>query len=122
MMHDLHQLLVSQSASLSLLFQDSSETQTFYDSWLHLQTTLSRALINNSLDQQTITLAHQVVSTVEVIASGFLELHERTSKITSELEHDLHIFFSELSLEDKPTVKMAKNKGRLIQQPVLGLD
>jgi len=113
------QLLSAYNMSLDLLTQDDSQVDAFYQFWMQLQSSLSQAVEEDSLDAETLGLAHQVVSTVEILASGFLDLHKQTTSITVSLQSDLQQLFTDLHIDGQNSVALVSNELGLVSSILL---
>jgi len=90
-------LLQADAMSLSLISQDPSEMETFYRFWSGLEAEVSQAVDQASEDSETMSLAHQVASRVEALASRFLDFYDDVDAVTTSLQQDLEGLFAELT-------------------------
>ncbi|CAA7265921.1 unnamed protein product [Cyclocybe aegerita] len=94
------QLCRAEERLLSSMTQSPDALEEFSRSWAKLQTSINEAVEQDTLDEDTATLAQTVSARIEVIASLFLDLHTETTAFSSSLQDDLTAIFSNLTLSE----------------------
>ena len=95
----LYSQLVRAEETLGLAISHGSEdAEAFYDFLSRLQTSFSDAIQQKRVDMETIELAQQVGSRIEIIARKSLELLEEADSVVLSLQNELGVIFAELNL------------------------
>lgn len=93
-------LLGAEEKSLSLISEDISAMQDFYDIWSMLGMEVAQAIEQNSTDSETLSIAHRVADRVQILASRFLSFYEDVDAVTLAFQRELDALFATLSIED----------------------
>ena len=94
------QFSVVEDEFLTAISQGSAAVEAFDRSWSSLQATFEEAIKDDSVDDETFTLAQQIYTRIEVIATQFLELHVETEAIVSSWQSDLDSIFADLNISE----------------------
>ena len=92
------QLARAEETLILAISHGSAAVETFYDFWSRLQTSFSDAVQQKRVDMETIELAQQVGSRIEIIAGQSLELHEEADSIVLSIQNELSVIFADLNL------------------------
>ncbi|KAF9056124.1 homeobox KN domain-containing protein [Panaeolus papilionaceus] len=85
---------------LSSILKDDKKLDDFVTSWTHISDAVMLAVNQNSLTNEALHMAQSVAARINILASSFLELSERTEMINQSLEQDLNSAFATLNLDD----------------------
>jgi len=80
--------------------QGPEALDVFNRSWSTLMAEFHEATCRNTVDDETLSFAHQVFSRIEILAKRFLDLDEAAENVTGSLQNDLDVIFRDLSLTD----------------------
>ena len=94
------ELAAVEEAFISSISEGPEAVEAFYQSWNRLQTSLDTMLTQGPVDEEMSAQAHRVASTIEILASRFLELYETSDTVTAQLEGDLQSAFADLRIEE----------------------
>ncbi len=93
-------LLEAEDMSLSIISQDISAMQNFYELWSTLGTEVAEAVDQESIDSETISMAHRVADRISILASRFITFYEDVDALTSSFEQELGDMISQLDIVD----------------------
>jgi hypothetical protein len=91
--------LQAEDTLLTLLNEDPSGLEDFFEVWTALAGRLS--LAGQEVDEETLIVAHRVSSRIEFIAKQVLELHEKTDAYSFALQNDLNELVTKISLAEE---------------------
>lgn len=100
-LHD--RLLNAEERALSLIAQDVSAIGDFQEDWSRLGTEVAEAIERQSIDEETISMAHRVAARVQILANRFISFYDDIDTIASSFQQELDSMFSGLAIMDTPT-------------------
>ena len=93
-------LLQMEEHLLTSIARGPESVQEFERSWSAVQAMVESSFKGGLIDEETLVLAQQVVSRVEVIAQVFLDHHEESDNLAKSLQQDLEGILADLTLDD----------------------
>ncbi|KIJ94117.1 hypothetical protein K443DRAFT_684017 [Laccaria amethystina LaAM-08-1] len=85
---------------ISAISESPEAIQSFYQTWSSLQLDLEESVKSQSVDQETLELAFQVASRVEIFAERFSDLFAAVDTLAVEFRNDLDAIFSGLLIDE----------------------
>jgi hypothetical protein len=93
-------LLNTEGLFFEAILQDPPTLVNFYEKWETLSDDFKQALKSDSVDDETIALAHAIASRVAILAARYLDFSMLSEEITSDLRNNLDDIFAQLSVAD----------------------
>ena len=77
--------------------------ESFTRFWSGLQSSVVEGVKQQSLNEETLSLAHTMFSRIEIISERFLGLYEKSDAITAAFQQDLAVLFADLNINGQPS-------------------